>query len=91
MFIIANPQDYEKITAFKLRDLPPAEYEQLRNHPQGDRKTGVKGVPEDKLPIDKLQYHFMSRQVDADVIKQAEQDARPIRLEPSNQGLKEYI
>jgi len=48
-------------------------------------------VPESKLPIQKLQYHFMSRKVDPEVIKQAEQDLKPRRLEPNTKGLQDYL
>ena len=44
---------------------------------------GEKGVPEDWLPIQKMQYHFMSRKVDPLVIKEAEEAMRPKHFEIS--------
>ena len=44
--------------------------------PAGNKK-GEKGVPEDWLPIYKMQYHFMSRKVDPLVIKEAKEAMRP--------------
>ena len=91
IFVLADQPDFEQITSFKLCDVSTAKYQQLRNYPYGDTVTGAPGVPENKLPIQKLQYHFMSRKVDPCVFKQAEQEIKPHRLEPNTQGLQEYI
>ena len=48
-------------------------------------------MPEDWHSIEKFQFHFMSRHVDPNVIKEAEQATRPTRLEPNTDGLKAYI
>jgi hypothetical protein len=90
MFLLASQLDYDKIASFKLCDVSTSEYEQFRNLPKGNQQ-GAEGVPESKLPIQKLQYHFMSRKVDPEVIKQAEQDLKPRRLEANSDGLQKYL
>ena len=59
--------------------------------PHGDRDTGIKGVEEDLLPIQKAAYHFMSRKLDPQVLIQAEKDMLPTRMEPNSKNFGKYF
>ena len=54
--------------------------------PHGDRNTGIDGVDENLLPIQKAAYHFMSRKLDPQVLIQAEKDMLPTRMEPNSKS-----
>ena len=59
--------------------------------PHGDRNTGITGVDENLLPIQKAAYHFMSRKLDPQVLIQAEKDMLPTRKEPNSKSFVEYF
>ena len=59
--------------------------------PKGDRNTGIDGVDENFLPIQKAAYHFMSRKLDPQVLIQAEKDMIPTRMEPNSKSFEKYF
>ena len=59
--------------------------------PAGDRYTGIKGVDENLLPIQKAAYHFMSRKLDPQVLIDAEKDMLPTRMEPNSKSFEKYF
>ena len=59
--------------------------------PAGDRATGINGVEENLLPIQKAACHFMSRKLDPQVLTQAEKDMLPTRMEPNSKSFSEYF
>ena len=54
------------------------------NLPAGDSETGQEGVTEDFLSIQKARYHFMSRNLDPQVLIEAEKDMLPTCMEPNS-------
>jgi hypothetical protein len=59
--------------------------------PFGDRYTGIDGVDENLLPIQKAAHHFMSRKLDPQVLIQAEKDMLPTRMEPNRKSFEKYF
>ncbi len=58
--------------------------------PAGNIKDN-KGVPEDWLPMLKMQYHFMCRKVDPLVIKVAAEAMRPKHFKLSQKSFNKYL
>ena len=54
-------------------------------------KLYVDGFAEDKLPIQKMRFHFMSHKVDPKKLEEAEQEMLPKKMKLCNDGFKNYI
>jgi hypothetical protein len=61
--VFASKQNYDKIVDFKLCDLESEQHKKWMDKKNGEMGE-LNGVPEEKLPIVKYIYHFMSRKVD---------------------------
>ena len=62
--VFASKENYDKIVDSKLWDENSEEHEELRDKPCN--------LPEESLAIVKLVYHFMSRKIDPQFLREAQ-------------------
>jgi hypothetical protein len=68
--LFASKENYDKIVDSKLWDENSEKHEEMRDHPNFN-------VPEESLAIVKLVYHFMSRKIDPQFLREAQQAMLP--------------
>ena len=81
--VFASKENYYQIVGSKLWDENSYDFEKKRNFPRL--------VPEESLAIVKLVYHFMSRKIDPNFLREAQQAMLPQHKELSQASFTSYL